>query len=121
MYFILVLPILYLFILLYLISVLSLRHLCGCPFTITFWSSGILYSSIIKFLPFGNLYSLCIDMLVSLDSSILLFQILTSKNSAAYLNISVYMTMTFLSSEILSCSVDKSLSFGILYFLSLGM
>jgi hypothetical protein len=70
---------LYLFVLLDLILLLSLQHLCRCPLTITFWSSRILPSSIIKLLPFGNLYSFGIDMVVSLNSSILLFQILASK------------------------------------------
>jgi hypothetical protein len=60
-------------------------------------------------------------MLVSLDSSILLFQILTSKNSATYLNILVYMSMILLSFETLSYSIVKSLSFGNLYSLGLGM
>jgi hypothetical protein len=46
-------------------------------------------------------------MLVSMDSSILLFQILTSKNYAAYLNILVYMSMTFLSFEIPYYSIVK--------------
>jgi hypothetical protein len=70
-------------------------------------SFGILSSSIIKLLPFDHLYSLVIDMLVSMDSSILLFQILTSKNYAAYLNILVYMSMTFLSFEIPYYSIVK--------------
>jgi hypothetical protein len=39
-------------------------------------------------------------MLVLLDSSIILFQILTSKNFVAYLSILVYMFMTTLSFEI---------------------
>jgi hypothetical protein len=47
------------------------------PLTIVFLSFGILSSSISKLLPFDHLYSLVIDMLVLLDSSILLFQILT--------------------------------------------
>jgi hypothetical protein len=84
-------------------------------------SFGIHSSSIIKFLPFDHLYSLGIDMLVSRDSSILLFWILTSENSVVHLNIPVYMTMTFLSSEIISYSVVKSLSFSNFYSLSLGM
>jgi hypothetical protein len=62
-----------------LISLLCLRHLCRCPLTITFLSVGILPSSVIKLLPFDYLYSLSIDMLVLLDSSILWFQILASK------------------------------------------
>jgi hypothetical protein len=64
-------------------------------------------SSIIKIIPFDHHYSPGIDMLVPLDSSILLFQILTSKNPASYLNISIYMTMTFLSFETLSYSIDQ--------------
>jgi hypothetical protein len=112
---------LYLFIPLDLISLLCLRRLCRCPLTITFWSARILSSSTIKLLPFGNLYSLGIDMLESLDSSVLLFQILTSENSTAYSNILVYMSMTFLSFEIPSYSVVKSLSFGDFYSLSLSM
>jgi hypothetical protein len=67
---------LHLFILLDLISLLCLRHLCRCPLTLNFLSFGILFSSITKLLPFGNLYSLGIDMLVSLDSLTLLFQYL---------------------------------------------
>jgi hypothetical protein len=94
-----------------LISLLCLRHLCRCPLTITFLSFGILFSSIIKLLPFDHPYSLGIDMLVPLDSSILLFQILTSENFVAYLNISVYMSMILLSFETLSYSIVKSLSF----------
>jgi hypothetical protein len=39
---------------------------------------GILSSSVIKLLPFDYLYYLSIDMHISLDSSILVFQILTS-------------------------------------------
>jgi hypothetical protein len=82
-------------------------------------SFGILSSSSIKLLPFDHLYSLGIDMLVPLDSSILLFQILTSKNSISYLNIPFYMSMTFLSSKIPSYSVVKLLSFGFFYSLVL--
>jgi hypothetical protein len=48
-----------------------------------------------------------------------LFQILTSENFVAYLNIPVYMSMTFLSSEIPSYFVAKSLSFGSFYSLTL--
>jgi hypothetical protein len=81
----------------------------------------MLFSFVIKLLPFDNLYSLGIAMLISLDPSILLFQILTFKNSAGYLNISIYMSMTFLSSEILSCSVVESLPFGKFYSLGFGM
>jgi hypothetical protein len=73
--------------------------------SLTILSSGIVFSSIIKLLPFDHPYSLGIDMLVPLDSSIFLFQILTSENFIAYLNISVYMAMIFLSFEILSYSV----------------
>jgi hypothetical protein len=91
---------LYLFILLYLISLLCLQHRCRCPLTITFLSFGTVSSSIIKLLPFDNLYSFVIDMLVSLDSSILLFQTLTSEKFVAYLSILVYMFMTILSFEI---------------------
>jgi hypothetical protein len=80
---------------------------------------GILSSSKIKLLPFDHPYSFGIDMLVPLDSSILLFQILTSENFVAYLNIPVYMSMTFLSSEIPSYSVAKSLSFGYFYSFTL--
>ena len=102
-----------------LISLLCLRHLCRCPLTITFLSFGILSSSSIKLLPFHHPYSLGIDMLVPLASSILLFQILTSGNSVAYLNIPVYMSMTFLSSKIPPYSVAKSLPFGSFYSLTL--
>jgi hypothetical protein len=42
-------------------------------------SFGILSSSVIKLPPFGNLYSFGIGILVSLDSSILLSQKLTSE------------------------------------------
>jgi hypothetical protein len=49
------------------------------PLTITFLSFGIHFSSVIKLLPFDHLYPLGIDMLVSLYSSILLFQMLTSE------------------------------------------
>jgi hypothetical protein len=87
------------------------------PLTRTYLSFGILSSSSIKLLPFDHPYSLGIDMLVPLDSSILLFQILTSKNSVAYLNILVYMSMTFLSSVIPPYSVVKSLSFVFFYYL----
>jgi hypothetical protein len=62
-----------------LISLLCLQNLGRCPLTITFLSVGILPSSVIKFLLFDYLCSLDIDMLVPLDSSILLFQILTSE------------------------------------------
>jgi hypothetical protein len=62
-----------------LISLLCLRHLCRCPLTITFLSVGILPSSVIKFLPFDYHNSLSIDMLILLDSLVLLFQILTSE------------------------------------------
>jgi hypothetical protein len=60
---------------------------------------GILSSTSIKVLPFDHPYSLGIDMIVPLDSSILSFQILTSENSVVYLDISVY--MSFLSFETL--------------------
>jgi hypothetical protein len=100
-------------------DLLCSRHVCRCPLTITFLSFGILSSSSIKLLPFDHLYSLGIDMLVPLDSSILLFQILTSENSISYLNIPFYMSMTFLSSEIPSYSDVKSLSFGFFYSLVL--
>jgi hypothetical protein len=119
MYFILVLSMLYLFILLGLISLLCLRHLCRCPLTITFLSFWILSSSTIKLLSFGNLYSLGIDMLVSLNSSILLFQMLTSEFSTTYLNTPVYMSMNFLSSEIPSYFVVRSSSFSLFYSLVL--
>jgi hypothetical protein len=89
------------------------------PLTRTYLSFGILSSSSIKLLPFHHPYSLGIDMLVPLASSILLFQILTSGNSVAYLNIPVYMSMTFLSSEIPPYSVVKSLSFVFFYSLVL--
>jgi hypothetical protein len=59
-----------------LISLLCLRHLCRCPLTITFLSFGILTSFVIELLPFGYLYSSGIDMLISLDSLIPLFQYL---------------------------------------------
>jgi hypothetical protein len=49
------------------------------PLTITFLSVGILPSSVVKLLPFDYLCSLNINMLVLIDSSILLFQILTSE------------------------------------------
>jgi hypothetical protein len=62
-----------------LISLLCLLHLCRCPLTITFLSIGILPSFVIKLLPFDYLFSLSIDMLVLLDSSVLLLQILTSE------------------------------------------
>jgi hypothetical protein len=121
--FILVLSMLYLFIILDLLSFLCLRHIFRCPLTITLLSFAIISSSTIKFLPFDNLYFLGIGMLVSLNSSILL-----SLNSntyleipTAYLNISVYMSMTFLFSEILSCSIVNSLSFDNFYSISLGM
>jgi hypothetical protein len=82
---------------------------------------GILSFSVINLPLFSHLYSLGIDMLVSLDSSILLFQILTSKNNVAYLNILVYISLTFLSFEIPSYSVVKSLSFNNFYSLGLNM
>jgi hypothetical protein len=104
-----------------LILLLCLRHFCRCPRTIIFLFFGILSSSIIKLPPFGNLYSFGIGILVSLDSSILLSQILTSENSVAYLNISVYMFTTFLSFETSPYSVVKSLSFGNFYSLGLRM
>jgi hypothetical protein len=104
-----------------LISLLCLRHLCRCPLTITFLSFGIFSSSVIKFPPFSNLYSFGINILVSLDSSIPLSQILTSKNFVAYLNIPVYMFTTFLSFETSSYSVVKSLYFSNFYSLGLRM
>jgi hypothetical protein len=106
-----------------LISLLCLRHLCRCTLTITFLSFGILFSSIIKLLPFDYIYSICIDMLYLLDFfpyPFPLIQILNPKNSIAYLNISVYMSMTFLSFETLYYSIVKSLSFD-KYSLRLGM
>jgi hypothetical protein len=102
-----------------LISMLCLRHLRRCPLIITFLSFRILFSSIIKLLPFDHPYSLSIAMLLPLDSLILLFQIPTSKNFVAYLNILVYMSMTSLSSEIPSYSFAKSLSFDSFYSLTL--
>jgi hypothetical protein len=102
-----------------LISLLCLRHLCRCSLTHNLLSVGILPSSVIKLLPFDHPYSLGIDMLVPLDSSILLFQIVTSENFVASLNIPVYMSMTFLSSEIPPYSVVKSLSFVFFYSLVL--
>jgi hypothetical protein len=104
-----------------LISLLCLQHLCRCPMTITFLSFGIPFPSVIRLLPFGILYSFGIDILVSLDFSILLSQILTSENSIAYLNIPVYMFTTFLSFENSLYSVFKSLSFGNFYSLDLRM
>jgi hypothetical protein len=104
-----------------LISLLCLQHLCRCPMTITFLSFGIPFPFVIRLLPFGNLYSFGIDILVSLDFSILLSQILTSENSIAYLNIPVYMFTTFLSFENSLYSVFKSLSFGNFYSLDLRM
>ena len=80
---------------------------------------GILSSSSIKVLPFDHPYSLGIDMIVPLDSSILLFQILTSENSVVYLNIPVYMSMNFLSSEIASYSVVKIVILCLFYSLVL--
>jgi hypothetical protein len=62
-----------------LISLLCLRHLCRCPLTNNLLSVGTLPTSVIKLLPFDYLYSLSIDMLALLDSSILLFQIIASK------------------------------------------
>jgi hypothetical protein len=62
-----------------LVSLLCLQHLCRCPLTITFLSVWSLPSSVIKLLPFDYLCSLNINMLVLIDSSILLFQILTSE------------------------------------------
>jgi hypothetical protein len=47
------------------------------PLTITFLSFGILFSSLLKLLPFHHLYSFGIDMPVPLDSSTPLFQMLT--------------------------------------------
>jgi hypothetical protein len=102
-----------------LISLLCLRHLCRCPLTITFLPFGILSSSVIKWPPFSNLYSIGIDMLVSMEPSILLFQILTYENSVVHLNILVYMFTIFLSFETSSYSVVKSLSFGNFHFLGL--
>jgi hypothetical protein len=75
------------------------------PLTITFLSFGILSSSIIKFLPFSNPYFLGIDMLVSLDSPILLFQKLTSNNFAAYLNILVYCHTRILGAPKSRCKI----------------
>jgi hypothetical protein len=62
---------------LYSFILLDLSHPCACdnfvdaPLTITLFF-GILSSSIIKLPPFINIYSLSIDMLVLLDSSVLL-------------------------------------------------
>jgi hypothetical protein len=102
-----------------LISLLCLWYVCRCPLTNNLWSVGILPSSVVKLLPFDHPYSLGIDMLVPLDSSILLFQIVTSENSVSSLNILVYMSMTFLSSEIPLYSIVKSLSFVFFYSLVL--
>jgi hypothetical protein len=74
---------LHLFILLDLISLLCLRHLCRCPLTITFLSFGIISSFIIHLPPFGNPYSFGTEMLVTLDSPILLFQVPISKSLLA--------------------------------------
>jgi hypothetical protein len=106
-----------------LISLLCSRHLCRCPLTITFLSFGILSLSIVKFLTFDNIYSIGIDMLHLLDSSIScpLIQIHNSENSVAYLNIPIYIFMTFLFSESPSYSVVKLLSLGFVLFPCLGM
>jgi hypothetical protein len=60
-------------------------------------------------------------MLVSMESPILLFQILTYENYVAHLNILAYMFTIILSFETLSYSVVKSLSFGNSYSLGLGL
>jgi hypothetical protein len=103
-----------------LISLLCLHHLCRCPLTITFLSFGILFPSIIKLLPFDHIYSIGIDMQHLLDSSIpLSLNSNTPKVFVAYLNISVYMSMTFLSFEIPFYSTIKSSSFSSFYSLVL--
>jgi hypothetical protein len=107
-------------ILLDLISLLCLWHLFRCPMTITLLPLEFFSFSVINLPPFSHLYFLGIDMLVSLYSSILLFQILTSKNYVAYLNILVYISLT-LSFEIPSYSIVKSLSFNNFYSLGLSM
>jgi hypothetical protein len=60
-------------------------------------------------------------MIISLDSSIFLSQILTSENFVAYLNIAVYMFTSFLSFETSSYYVVKSFYFGDFYSLGLRM
>jgi hypothetical protein len=93
------------------------------PLTVTFCLLGFFP------LPSLNCYPLTIFILLLLTCCIFwilpypypLIQTLNPKNSIAYLNISVYMSMTFLSFEILSYSIVKSLSFGNLYSLRLGM
>jgi hypothetical protein len=99
-----------------LISLLCLRHLCRCPLTITFMSVGILPSSVIKLLPFDYLCSLNINMLVLID----FFNTPVSNTyiwiSTAYLDISVYMSVKFLSPETPFYSVVKPLSFSFFLF-----
>jgi hypothetical protein len=98
--------------LLELISLLCLRHLFRCPLTITFLSFGILPSFVIKIATLWlSLFPWYwhartprfFNTLVSIPTS--------DKNSAAYLNISVYMSMILVSFETLSYSIVKSLSF----------
>jgi hypothetical protein len=106
-----------------LISLLCLRHLCRCPLTIAFSLLGFFS------LPLLNFYHLAVSIPLVLTCCIFwilpypypLIQILNPKNSIAYLNIWVYMSMTFSSFETLYYSIVKSLSFGNLYSLRLGM
>jgi hypothetical protein len=102
-----------------LISVLCLRHLCRCPLTITFLSVGILPSFVIKSLPFDYLYSLSIDMLIPLDSSILLFKYIHLSFYCLLKHFSLYVHENFLSPETPSYSIVMSLFFGFFYSLVL--
>jgi hypothetical protein len=94
-----------------LISLLCLRHLCRCPLTITFLSFGSLPLSSLNCYHFAILFPWYwhasipefFNTLVSIPTS--------NKNSAVYLNISVYMSVILLSFETLSYSIVKSLSF----------
>jgi hypothetical protein len=106
-----------------LISLLCLRYLCKCPLPRP--------SSLLGFFPLPSLSCYHFTIIIPLVLTCCIFwilpypypliQTLNPKNSIAYLNISVYMSMTFLSFEILSYSIVKSLSFGNLYSLRLGM
>jgi hypothetical protein len=93
-----------------LISLLCLRHLCRCPLTITLLSVGILPSFVIKSLPFDYLYSLGIDMLIPLDSSIPLFKYLHLNFYCLLKHFSLYVHENFLPPETPSYSIASHYS-----------
>jgi hypothetical protein len=95
-----------------LISLLCLRHLSRCPLIITFLPleffpfPSLIFHHLAMSIPFVLTcsYPRFFNTLVSIPTS-------NKKNYAAYLNISVYMSMILLSFETLSYSIIRSLSF----------